>query len=204
MSGFANNSILLLSFLLICTQCVDPEDSIEPETGDQLLEHSGESSSDPDPTYVKQNYQTSDCGGFPRVTDDAGLVPRSGPEFSYCDAELLKWHFDPPSSRLSLTHSRVQLNCCGSHSIRVKKDVDTYVVTEIDSDEDDRCRCVCVFDFASEFIVSEQQTINLLLRLHVTDQSSSPRQIYSGQLNLEDGSGTIVLNDSPMTDMCYE
>ena len=214
MPGFHKNSLLLIFILPIATHCIQSEDDLDSQNNSEIVEKSGESSESEDSLPVA--FQVSGCGGFqparssggfqparsgtdllPESFIPSGRVPLSDPEFSYCDGEVLHWYFDPELSKLHLNHRRVALNCCGEHSVEVSKDEDTYVVTEMDEPLE-RCRCNCVFDYVSAFTVEETTIITLVLELHVTDVTPSPRTIYKGEIDLQEGEGAIVLNEQPV------
>lgn len=203
MLALHRTSICLFFFLFVVTNCVDSNEDLQGQTEEDLHEKAGDVGSED----LAQHHKVSDCGGFQVHSEEELLVPRSDPAIPYCDAEVLKWHFNQASSRLELIHTRIPLNCCGDHSVTVEKQDNAYVVTEIDQPEDMRCRCVCVFDFRVDFSVQDAETLELIVQQYVTDEASAPRKIYSEYLDLSEGSGMIVLNDQPLggvTGICSE
>lgn len=204
MSSITKRSLVFIFYLCLMMNCVEPEEYSESHEDNQLVEKTGHSSASFEQEIAPISTQTSDCGGFPHWTTLESPVTQSDPDDSYCDAEVLHWQFDQPDGIIQLTHRRVSLNCCGDHSIRVSKNENTYVVTEIDEPQD-RCRCMCVFDFSTQFPVSsigEEQMLDIRLDLHVTDQTATPQTVHSGTLPLGEGSGTIVLNTNSVMG-CY-
>lgn len=146
---------------------------------------------------ITQQATVSDCGGFARTTDASG----SGDAPAYCDAEVLHWSYDRSTEKLSLTDSRIELNCCGLHDMTIERDGDVYVVTETDAPEmfdgmTARCGCMCVFDFglAAEGIAEE--VIQLRLIRHVTD-SGAPTVVFEGSIDLGQGSGFEIVDEVP-------
>jgi hypothetical protein len=148
---------------------------------------------------IAQQQAVSECGGFEaqlRTTADTG----------YCDAEVLLWSYDSETSTLSLADNRIFLNCCGEHSMVVTEEEGVYVVTETDAPEfgDARCGCMCVFDFTVEVYDIVDQAFDFELVRDVTDSESGPEVVYEGSLDLSEGSGSIVLDETDIGDWCGE
>ncbi|MBW2524309.1 MAG: hypothetical protein JRI23_09050 [Deltaproteobacteria bacterium] len=145
----------------------------------------------PDESYVPASDFVSDCGGFAQP-NGAGDPP------AYCDAEVLHWTYDATTQTLELIDTRVELNCCGDHSMSIVKLGDAYVVTELDAPEGGgaRCNCSCVFDFGISAEGIAEETISLELRRHVTDQGDST-VVFEGTLDLTAGAGWELLDDMP-------
>ena len=140
--------------------------------------------------------EVSDCGGFSAMADD--LAP-------YCDAEVLLWAFDPVAGSLSLTDRRVPLNCCGLHAMTVTGTGGVYSAIETDALPENgmRCRCDCVFDFrvvASPIPVGLPITLSLVR--DVADQDGYPKTVWTGTLDLSAGSGSVVIDASPVLMGC--
>ena len=147
--------------------------------------------------------EVSDCGGFARaasvVTAEAAVEPPA-----YCDAEVLRWVHDPVAQSLTVTDTRVSLNCCGSHAMTMACTTQGCTATETDAPQNGstRCRCSCVFDFqvvATPFAAAE---IPLTLARDITDDSAAPAMVWSGVLDLSTGSGIVVIDDQPVMMGC--
>ncbi len=107
---------------LILLSC-DSDDPVRPDTG-----------------ITAQNARTSECGGFSTAKITAPADTLSG--------ETLSWRYDASAGVIAFTNSRVELNCCGKHSINAYRDRDTLVISESDQPADNgRCKCLCTFDF---------------------------------------------------------
>ena len=160
----------------------------------------GGDATDSPSSEVGQNAQVSDCGGFGANNRDA--IP-------YCDAELLRWSYDASSQTLSLLDQRAFLNCCGDRTFTVNFDPDrnVYTATEIDSPEmvggeGARCGCMCSFDWITDVVDVEPGTINLELGRHVTDDDAGAQTVWSGQLDLMEVQGQVVVDDQPLDYGC--
>lgn len=144
------------------------------------------------PLDLDQSDLISECGGF-----EAGGHPILGAPPAYCDAEVLHWEYEEDTTTLKLADTRIQLNCCGEHSMEVVYDAGVYVVTETDApDNGDRCKCVCVFDFTVTVSDIPAGTISIKLRRIVTDQQPEQKLVYEGELDLSAGSGFVVIDES--------
>jgi hypothetical protein len=154
-------------------------------------------------TANELSYQTalSECGGFwveqyappPGDTDDTA---------EYCGAERLLWTYDPSSGALEITHTRVELNCCGVHSIDFSFADGVYLIAERDEPEVDRCTCVCVFDFGLTVQGMPQEIIAVELERTVTDAPDASGPVWSGELDLTQGNGEIIVDGTPMGYPC--
>ena len=153
---------------------------------------------------LAQEQKISACGGFSQQ-EQSIVVDRA----TYCDAEVLHWQYDATSEKLTISNTRVTLNCCGEHSMTVSEEGDTYVVTERDAPEEigplpgmtARCGCMCVFDFDVTVSNVPAGTIQLELVRDVTDVESGPTTPWQGELDLGAGQGSIVI-DSSASDWC--
>lgn len=141
---------------------------------------------------------TSECGGL----GNAVLALTSG---DYCAAEVLDWAFDAETGELSLLHQRTTLNCCGLHSVSATWNGDQLVVDAVDEPESmgARCSCMCVFDFGLTVVNVPVGAApqGLFWRETVTDASEQEdggvRVVFDGTLDLSQGAGRIVLDDTP-------
>jgi hypothetical protein len=146
----------------------------------------------------------SDCGGF--VAGGTGAkIPQPDPA-TYCDAEKLLWNYDATSKTLGLTNSRITLNCCGDHSVRVTKDGETVVFTEVDAPQaangGTRCKCNCVFDYAADISTIEAATTPLRIVRNVTDAQPDTQTVWEGTLDLSLGTGEVVINTANADPWC--
>ncbi len=146
---------------------------------------------------LSQQQAISECGGF-----EAGL--RTAADTGYCDAEVLLWSYDSETGTLSLADNRINLNCCGDHSMVVSEEDGVYVVTETDAPEfaDARCGCMCVFDFTVEVYDIFDQAFDFRLVRDVTDSETGAEVIYEGSLDLAEGSGSIILDETDIGMWC--
>ena len=153
------------------------------------------------PDGISQNYAVSDCNGFgaaaPHVFKDNS---------NYCDAEILHWSYDASTQTLSLADNRILLNCCGDHEMFMTLEQGVYVVTERDAPQfgDARCGCMCVFDYTMEAHKIPLGQFPIRLVRDVTDWPEGSGIVYEGTLDLSQGSGAIVLDDTPEPDWCQE
>jgi len=148
---------------------------------------------------LPQQQAISECGGFEAQT--RGVMKA---DTGYCDAEVLLWSYDSESGTLSLADNRVFLNCCGDHSMVVADDDGIYEITETDAPEfaDARCGCMCVFDFTVEVYEVFDQAFDFRLVRNVTDSESGLETIYEGSLDLAEGSGSIILDETDIEPWC--
>ncbi len=147
--------------------------------------------------------EVSDCGGFAR-TVAAVMAEAAVDAPAYCDAEVLRWAHDPAAQSLTVTDTRVSLNCCGSHAMTMACTTQGCTVTETDAPQDGstRCRCSCVFDFQVVATPFAAAVIPLTLVRDVTDDGASPATVWSGALDLSAGSGFVVIDDQPVVMGC--
>ncbi len=152
-----------------------------------------------DANTVPQTFRVSTCGGF-------AAGKQSNPSFSgdYCAAEVLDWTYDAKAGKLMLTDNRALLNCCGDHSVKVTKNNGTYVITETDAPEqgNQRCQCMCVFDFEVSIEQLNGGVIPVELVRNVTDNTSGPKTLFSGTLDLSKGSGVKILSNKDAGTWC--
>lgn len=146
---------------------------------------------------LSQQQAISECGGF-----EAQL--RTSADTGYCDAEVLLWSYDSEIGTLSLADNRIFLNCCGEHSMEVTEEDGVYVVTETDAPEfgDARCGCMCVFDFTVEVYEIFDQAFDFRLVRDVTDSETGLEIVYEGSLDLAQGSGSIILDETDIEPWC--
>lgn len=134
--------------------------------------------------FVNRNSRVSECGGFPSVSRTAA-DPDSG------SIELLIWTYDTKTRTLTVLNRRVNLNCCGEHSIKASRVGEEIVISENDQPLDGgRCRCMCNFDFSTEIEGLSPGAVNLRLELTVDDTLFMK---WSGTIRLTDGSGEIQI-----------
>ena len=146
-----------------------------------------------EPPVITQADVVSGCGGFP-VTRAPVFNDYTG---EYCEAEVLHWEYDETNQKLDLRDSRILLNCCGDHGMDVVFEDGVYVVTETDAPEggDGRCSCMCVFDFDLTASGIPGGLITFRLMRNVTD-SGDEFMVWEGELDLAEGSGFVILDDT--------
>lgn len=157
---------------------------------------------EPSTSDISQQSVVSECGGFPSPMDSSGAGEPAG----YCDAEVLHWSYDAVSEELVLTDNRIELNCCGVHDMTIEKQGDVYVVTETDTPEvfdgyEARCGCMCVFDYSLTADPIAEDVIQVRIIRNVTDDNQGLQLVFEGELDLRDGSGSVVIDDTP-SDWC--
>jgi hypothetical protein len=157
-------------------------------------------SSDPG-SITSQVDNNSGCGGFAK--QDGALFDADP---AYCAAQVLHWEYDAAAGKLALADARVLLNCCGEHSMTIAEQDGLYVVTERDAPEfeDARCACMCVFDFSLEATGVPEAVIPLQIILDVTDSQDGPRVTFEGELDLTQGSGSVVISEEDVEPWCSE
>lgn len=146
----------------------------------------------------------SECGGF--VAGGTGAkIPQPDPA-TYCEAERLLWNYDAANKTLGLTNSRIQLNCCGDHSVKVTRDGETVVFTEIDAPQASaggtRCKCNCVFDYAADVSPIETGMTSLRIVRNVTDADPPTKIVWEGKLDLSTGMGEVVVSTESAEPWC--
>jgi hypothetical protein len=146
----------------------------------------------------------SECGGF--VAGGTGAkIPQPDPA-TYCDAERLLWNYDAANKTLGLMNSRIQLNCCGDHSVKVTRDGETVVFTEIDAPPASaggaRCKCNCVFDYAADVLPIENGMTALRIVRNVTDSDPPTKTVWEGTLDLAAGTGEVVVTTDSAEPWC--
>ena len=155
----------------------------------------------PSGRYVQHTSEISECGGFHDWS-----APGVKSNTDYCAAEMLHWHYNPETGKLAIADTRAFLNCCGTHSISVREKEGVYVVKETDAPDGmgGRCGCMCVFDFETEFSVEVDAQALLPLRIvrDVTDDSQGEEVLFDGTLDLNQGAGSEVLDDTDIGMWC--
>jgi len=144
---------------------------------------------------IPQSYKVSECGGFEAPASAGDFAPTS-----YCDAEVLKWSFDSASGTLKLSDNRALLNCCGERKMSLTEQLDgSYEIMETDAPEaqtGSRCHCMCVFDLSMEATAIAAGSIQVQLKREVTDSGNGVESIWSGALDLTQGSGEVVIDST--------
>ena len=153
-----------------------------------------------DTPVLEQQHRISDCGGFAKANS-----PLLVPEADYCAAEVLHWVYDAQAQTLKLGDARILLNCCGDHSMEIEVVNGVYVVTETDDPGDlmARCPCMCVYDFTVEAQGVVEEVIDLRI-VRVTDRADPREIVFEGSLDLAQGSGSLVLDESDVSPWCEE
>lgn len=146
-----------------------------------------------------QSDRVSGCGGFGAEPAQGAFALRAD---GYCDAEVLRWQYDAAAGTLALSDERVMLNCCGDHAMDVVIEDGVWVVTETDEPEggSGRCHCLCVFDFALTVEDVAAGTIALRLLRFVTETGET--LVWEGALDLAEGAGAIVLDETSVEPWC--
>jgi hypothetical protein len=144
-------------------------------------------------------YKVSECGGFAKLG--------KSDTYGYCDANTLDWSYDKATGKLKLIDKRVLLNCCGDHTVKVKQENGTFVIREIDAPEQGnmRCKCMCVYDFEVTFdtgVVPVGGLLPIKLVRDTTDDNEPAKTVFSGKLDLSQGSGTEVLDKTDVGPWC--
>jgi hypothetical protein len=145
--------------------------------------------------------EVSDCGGFSGTREFAITDHGHDGMRDYCDAQVLYWQY--ADGTLTILDSRVLLNCCGQHSVSIVGG-ETISIHEQDDPEPGamRCDCRCAYDFRAELDGLMAGPVEMELLLHVTDVTDEPTELWSGTVDLADGSGEIVIDASPEPDFC--
>ena len=154
-----------------------------------------------DSPVISQSDAVSGCGGF-ALTRTPSFDDYTG---QYCDAEVLHWEYDELNQKLDIRDARILLNCCGDHGMDIAFEDGIYVVTETDAPEGGagRCACLCVFDYDLSATGIPGGVIPLRLMRHVSD-SGNIYQVWEGELDLAEGSGFVILDNSPEDVWCGE
>jgi len=150
---------------------------------------------------LEQQDRNSACGGF--ASEGSPLLT---PEADYCAAEVLHWTYAAETDTLKLADARVLLNCCGDHSFEVEEQNGVYVFTETDAPDGAgaRCACMCVFDFSIEVTGITTGVIPIRIMRNVTDHDEGPVQVFEAELDLTQGSGSMVVDDTDVYPWCGE
>ncbi|MBW2529270.1 MAG: hypothetical protein JRI23_34155 [Deltaproteobacteria bacterium] len=196
----------LTALLLAATACTtevvenEPEDPSSGGTGGTTTTTSqgGSGGTGGQAVDVTRNVELSDCGGFEPLSGsgDSGEPEPTPP--AYCDAEVLYWHYNGASQELIFNNTRVELNCCGNHSISVGKLGDKITVTETDAPEASgaRCDCLCVYDFGVSAGPIAEGVVQVELVRHVTD-GGAPFVAWQGSIDLADIAGYEIVDGMP-------
>lgn len=141
-------------------------------------------------------FAVSDCGGF------AEAPTPTYSDHEYCDAELLRWSYDPASRQLELFDSRAVLNCCGDREVTVEQTDSGLIVTETDAPEAGagRCDCLCVFDFSITVDGVAPGALPVQIERVVTDGGTE--RLFDGTLDLTEGAGEAVLDEQSAEPWC--
>jgi hypothetical protein len=163
----------------------------------------GELSGDPeqDDQLIPQTFAVSECGGF-KVTPQSN---NSYQPAGYCDAEVLEWTFEPKDGTLRFSNNRVLLNCCGDRKVTLKEVKGKLVINETDAPElstGARCHCMCVFDLAVEALKVPGGVVQVELHRSITDGTGGPTLVFDGKLDLNKGSGTLVIDKTDVGPWC--
>jgi len=145
----------------------------------------------------------SECGGFIK---SGAKIPMPDPT-TYCDAERLLWNYDAASKTLGMTNARVTLNCCGDHSVKVSRDGETIVFTEVDAPEaaagGARCNCECVFDYGADISPVEPGNISIRIMRDVTD-APPVTMAWEGTIDTSGGEGEVVVSMESADPWCMK
>ncbi len=97
------------------------------------------------------------------------------------------------------------LNCCGEHDITVTQQPDgSYLVLETDIEGDEgRCRCECVFDYQVSIENIPLGTIDVVIQRSVEPETVLI-DVWSGTLDLAEGGGAELIDDSSAEPWCSE
>lgn len=162
----------------------------------------------PGENTLNQAPQISECGGFVKAGGQAkATIPMADPA-TYCEAEKLLWSYEASSQSLALNNIRMQLNCCGIHTVSSALDESgTYVITEKDEPEltpsgPARCGCECVFDFATVIDPVPSGTIKIKILRDVTDSGMPAVTAYEGSIDLSQAGGSIVISTDSAEPWC--
>lgn len=149
---------------------------------------------------LTQQAAISDCGGF---FNPQQKTPMGDPA-TYCDAEMLYWAYDGSTQTLSVANNRINLNCCGLHSMEASLVDGVYVLTETDAPEfgDARCSCMCVFDYTIDVQGIPLGTIPLRIERNVTDSQEGVQVVWQGTLDLATGDGSAILDSTDVEPWC--
>ena len=181
-----NTSIatIAVSLVIFALGCGDSED----ETNDG-----------PNNEAFNQSQNISGCGGFRSVENGLTVAEQAltVDDETYCDAEVLHWDYTEANQRLELLNTRMELNCCGTHTMTAQEVDGVLVITEQDAPEGEgmRCGCTCVFDFGLvlEGVDAGERPVRIVR--HVTDRDDGPITVYDGTISLDDGFGAIVISE---------
>lgn len=147
---------------------------------DERFNNDGGNSS---PTEVGENPNFTKCENIDKTEE-------------YCAAERLVWEYDSDASTVTIDHRRVEMNCCGDRSVQAFELEDgSYEIRETDNPSDNgRCACKCVFDYGID-IPEVSGEIDLSVVREKSDADNSPIDVWSGSIDLSQGSGEVVVDD---------
>ena len=141
-------------------------------------------------TGIGINSRISACGGFGDINT---IVKSNNPEDETCN-EVLNWKYNSESNIISLQNDNVGLNCCGEHSINVKKIDGKYVVTEIDNSENGaRCGCMCSFSYAIDIPDIKSNSIDIILKRDV--EESDIETVLETTIDLSENNGSVLIKE---------
>ena len=152
-------------------------------------------------------FQVSECGGFEANQPAPMPAPLPAPApADYCAAEVLNWSYSADTGRLDLLNTRVFLNCCGDHSVRMDLVDGVLTVLELDKPEfgDARCDCMCVFDFQASAVGVPAGELAVELWRHETDQTADPVLVWQGTLDTAAGGGDEIVSEEDLGMWCGE
>lgn len=168
-----------------------------------------ETNSAPSPDVeVGWKASVSGCGGFPGEAETTrqavGVGDDAITEAEVDCSELLEWTYDQVSSTVTFLHRNADLNCCASLSIMVKVTEQSGTVELAETDDaEEHCKCMCTYDFRAE-VPNVQGTLNVTLTRWVSewDGDTGPKTRWEGTIDLNAGSGTVVLEERTGEDGC--
>jgi hypothetical protein len=148
----------------------------------------------------EQTSEISACGGFPQALS---LVFADPP--AYCDAEVLYWEYAAATQTLTLTDSRVILNCCGEHGMTVDWRDGHYLLTETDAPQNlGRCSCMCVYDYRVTVQGIPQAPFEFELWRRISDSPETSGRKFTGTLDLSQPSGFVIIDASSADPWCTQ
>lgn len=163
--------------------CSSDEEIPEDHRQDIDERYNDDGVGDSSPTEVGENPKFTKCENIDKTEE-------------YCAAERLVWEYDSDASKVSVDHRRVQMNCCGDRSIQAFELEDgSFEIRETDNpSEDGRCACKCVFNYGVD-IPDVSGEIDVSVVREQSDADDSPLDIWSGSIDLGQGSGEVVVDD---------
>ncbi|MBN2499008.1 MAG: hypothetical protein JXR96_30745 [Deltaproteobacteria bacterium] len=156
---------------------------------------------DGDAGDIQAGWNVGGCAGEQSALTAEGHSDACEPEallpdvIDYCQ-ETLFWRYEAETGALQLVDAPVSLNCCGLRSVRTSFENGVYVITEVDEPGEYRCRCMCDAIYSVCIAGVAGGRIPVRLVLDVTDDSSGPRVVWEGEIDLDEGQGEIDLGSS--------